>query len=278
MPSTAIRVWPGACSSYPGNHDLNIADRGNTARIDLPSSPKLRLRQMRALSVASAIQGQRVRIVDRDKKMVGMTLDEVLQPRLDRMTHFSDVGRPRLTRWWLETWNQAFPMIVPPDTDTGLGFILLNSNADTHFSFSNALGMVSADQVDGIKIAAAQYPQACWVIVAHHHLIEYPWRSHAISERIGTALINGNWFVRRLLPLGGRAVVMHGHRHVDWIGECGDLLIVSAPSPVMDPSPSCFYVHTFIKDSAGRFGVLKPERIVLGCPSDAGLALVGRVR
>ena len=158
----------------PGNHDLNIADRGNTARIDLPTSPKLRLRQMRALSVASAIQGQRVRIVDRDKKLIGMTLDEVLQPRLDRMTHFADVGRPRLTRWWLEAWNQAFPMVVPPDTDTGLGFILLNSNADTHFSFSNALGMVSAEQVDGIEIAAAQYPRACWVIVVHHHLVEYP--------------------------------------------------------------------------------------------------------
>ncbi len=252
----------------PGNHDLNIADRGNTARIDLPTSPKLRLRQMRALSVASAVQGQRVRVVDRDKKIVGMTLDQVLQPRLDRMAHFSDAGRPLLTRWWIETWNQAFPMIVPPDTDTGLGFILLNSNADTHFSFSNALGMVSAEQVKGIKIAATQYPRACWVIVGHHHLVEYPWRSHAISERIGTALINGNWFVRRLLPLASRAVVMHGHRHVDWIGECGDLLIVSAPSPVMDPSPSCFYVHTFVRDSGGRLGMLTPEQIVLRCPGD----------
>ena len=45
----------------------------------------------------------------------------------------------------------------------------------------------------------------------------------AFSERIGTALINGSWFVRRLEALAGRAVVMHGHRHIDWIGACGSV-------------------------------------------------------
>src|SRR5262249_42982236 len=34
----------------PGNHDLNIVDRANPARLDLPFSPAKRLRQMRALS------------------------------------------------------------------------------------------------------------------------------------------------------------------------------------------------------------------------------------
>ena len=53
------------------------------------------------------------------------------------------------------------------------------------------------------------------------------------SERIGTALVNGSWFVRKLKPFAERAVVMHGHRHIDWIGACGALKIISAPSPVM---------------------------------------------
>ena len=65
----------------------------------------------------------------------------------------------------------------------------------------------------------------------HHHLIEYPMPVTAFSERIGTALVNGSWFQRVLKPYAGRVVVMHGHRHVDWIGACGDLKIVSAPSP-----------------------------------------------
>ncbi len=49
----------------PGNHDLNIVDRLNPARLDLPFSPSKRLRQMRMLSALAAIQGDRVRVVDR---------------------------------------------------------------------------------------------------------------------------------------------------------------------------------------------------------------------
>jgi hypothetical protein len=94
--------------------------------------------------------------------------------------------------------------------------------------------MISVEQVRGIEIAVAQYPRAYWIIALHHHVIEYPKAAKALSERIGTALVSGNWFVRRLQALAGRAVVMHGHRHIDWIGKCAELSIVSAPSPVME--------------------------------------------
>jgi hypothetical protein len=72
------------------------------------------------------------------------------------------------------------------------------------------------------------------------------------SERIGTALVNGSWFVRALKPFGARIVVMHGHRHIDWIGACGALRIVSAPSPVMgapDAAPASFLIHTLAAGS-----------------------------
>jgi hypothetical protein len=116
--------------------------------------------------------------------------------------------------------------------------------------------------LEGIAIATAQYPRASWAIALHHHLVEYPWRPHALSERIGTALINSHWLVRRLRALADRAVIMHGHRHVEWLGECGGLTIVSAPSPVMDAHPSCFCVHTLVRDSNGRLDLLTSERIV----------------
>lgn len=254
----------------PGNHDLNVVDRANPARVDLPTSPKRRLRQVRTLAVTCALQGRRVRVVDRKKRALGPTLAEALEPHLDDMRRFADAGRPLLSKWWLEIWSRAYPMIVPPDSEDGLGFILLNSNADTHFSFTNALGMVSAEQVHGIEIAVEQYPRACWVIALHHHLVEYPWRSHLLSERIGTALINGNWFVRSLLPLANRVVVMHGHRHVDWIGECAGLTIVSAPSPVMDDAPSCFYIHTLVRTPEDRVGLLPPERITVAADGADG--------
>jgi hypothetical protein len=155
-------------------------------------------------------------------------------------------------------------MVLPPDRDDGLGVILLNSNADTHFSFTNALGMISLEQVRGIEVAAAQYPRACWIIALHHHVIEYPKPSKVLSERIGTALVNGNWFVRRLQALAGRAVLMHGHRHIDWIGKCAELSIVSAPSPVMeaaDDADTCFYIHTLAAEGGERFGLRNPERV-----------------
>jgi len=141
---------------------------------------------------------------------------------------------------------------------------VLNSNADTHFSFTNALGMIPAEQMRGIEIAAAQYPRAIWLIALHHHVVEYPWKAKTLSERIGTALINGNWFVRKLKPLTGRVILMHGHRHVDWIGRCGDLTIVSAPSPVMEVTDEVargFYIHTLAMADDRELKLLSPDWI-----------------
>ncbi len=52
----------------PGNHDLNIVDRANPARLDLPTSPNRRLRRLRFLSAADFVQGERVRVIDRDRQ------------------------------------------------------------------------------------------------------------------------------------------------------------------------------------------------------------------
>ena len=137
------------------------------------------------------------------------------------MAAFADNGSVRLSRSLAGLWATIFPMVMPPDTDDGLGIIVLNSNAETHFSFTNALGLVSAEQARAFRIATGQYPRACWIVALHHHVIEYPKPAKALSERIGTALINGSWFIRRLQHLADHAVIMHGHRHIDWIGECG---------------------------------------------------------
>ena len=127
--------------------------------------------------------------------------------------------------------------------------------------------MVSAEQIGALEIAVRQYPVPPWIVALHHHPVEYPEPAKALSERIGTALINGNWFVRKLQRMADRVVVMHGHRHVDWIGECGGLLIVSAPSPVMESvegSDSYFYIHTLEAEPNGRLRLLEPERIEVG--------------
>ena len=250
----------------PGNHDLNVADRANPARLELPTSPNRRLRQLRALSAMCVLQGRRVHVMDYAKSRLGECLADALEPHLGGILRFADSGRPLVSTALAEVWKAVFPMILPPDTDNGLGIILLNSNVESQFSFTNALGMISAEQVHGIEIVTAQYPQACWIVALHHHLVEYPRAGHELSERIGTALINGNWFVRWLRRLSDRAVVMHGHRHVDWIGECAGLHIISAPSPVMEVSDgqtTCFYIHSLAAGADGRLNLLSPQRIAV---------------
>ena len=252
--------------AMPGNHDLNVVDRANPARLDLPTSPKKRLRQLRTMSVLAAIQGKRVRVVDNRTRRLGDTLTDALEPYLFEMTAFADTGTRRRGKALPRMWEAIFPMVRPPDTDDGLGIIVLNSNAETHFSFTNALGLVSADQARAIDDVVAQYPRAFWIVALHHHIVEYPPPKNALAERIGTTLINGRWFTRRLQRVADRAVVMHGHRHMDWIGQCGELAIVSAPSAVMESSgaaDSYFYVHTLGVDRDEHLALLEPERVVV---------------
>jgi hypothetical protein len=155
-------------------------------------------------------------------------------------------------------------MVRPPERDDGLGIIALNSNAETHFSFTNALGLVPLEHAHALMAAMDEYPRACWIVALHHHIVEHPNLGHALAERIGTTLINGNWFTRELRRFADRTVVMHGHRHIDWMGRCGDQLILSAPSATM-PSKgrddTYFYVHTVGMDASGRVGLVRPERV-----------------
>jgi predicted MPP superfamily phosphohydrolase len=245
----------------PGNHDVNIVDRANPARLDLPFSTGLRLRQMRTLSAIAAVQGDRVRVIDSGSAQFARTLNEALAPHRRRIEAFADNGGLRRAARLRRVFDQHFPMILPPETEDGLGVAILNSNAQTHFSFTNALGMIPLDQAQRLAAAARGYPKARWIIALHHHLIEYPMQVGSFSDRVGTALVNGSWFIRKLGPFADRAVVMHGHRHIDWTGACGALKIVSAPSPVMGaPDASTqFHIHTLAAGPDGPLRLLAPE-------------------
>jgi 3',5'-cyclic AMP phosphodiesterase CpdA len=244
----------------PGNHDVNIVDRANPARLDLPTSPMKALRRMRALSVFAAVQGDRVRTVSGGSTVL---LAKALEPRRADIEAFANRSGFRLSQRLQSLWAETFPLILPPDGPDGLGVAILDSNADTHFSFTNALGLIPVEQAKRLKAAFEAYPRAGWIVALHHHVIEYPRPVATFAERIGTALINGGWFLRELKPYAQRIVVMHGHRHVDWVGACGVLTIISAPSPVMAPQSrdTHFYVQTLTVDPDGRVSLLAPERV-----------------
>ena len=229
----------------PGNHDVNVVDRANPARLDLPFSPAKTLRKMRALSAMAAFGADRLRVMSAGAAEPGLTLAAALAPQREAISAFADQGGLRLSNRLARFWDDLFPLILPPEEDDGLGVAILNSNADTNFSFTNALGMIPVGQARKLMAALDHYPKARWIVALHHHLVEYPMPVAKFSERIGTALVNGSWFQRVLKPYAARVVVMHGHRHVDWIGASGELKIVSAPSPVMAPDSKAthFYVH-----------------------------------
>ena len=268
---SALRAYPRLAERIvvlPGNHDLNVVDRSNPARMEWPASPMKRLRRLRTICALEVLQGTRLRVVNHRSGRLGDTLTEVLRPHASAMAAFADTGSPRRWQSLSNLWLTIFPLVMPPEAEDGLGVITLDSNAETHFSFTNALGLITAAQMRGLRAIIRQYPRASWIIALHHHVIEYPQPASAFFERVGTALVNGTWFVRGLRRLTDRAVIMHGHRHIDWIGQCGSLPIISAPSPVMAPAgkrDTYFYVHTLVQSGAGPIGLLPPQRVGLGC-------------
>ena len=82
----------------PDNHDINIGDRVNPARLDLPTSPNRKLRRLRFLSAVDVLHGERVRLIDRNGRCLAGSLSEALKPHRTEMVKFAEVGKPRLMR------------------------------------------------------------------------------------------------------------------------------------------------------------------------------------
>ena len=278
-PSRTLSAHPGLRERLlilPGNHDVNIVDRANLERLELPGSPGGALRRIRFLAACAALQGGRVHVVDRRARRLGPTLAAFLAEggRATALARFADEGRvPRGAPDPRAVWEAAFPMVVPPAAPDGMGALLLDSNAQTHFSFTNALGILPALQLRAAEAVVARHPAARWLVCLHHHLVEYPLPGAPLAARVGTALVNGHWAVARLRRLAPRITVLHGHRHFDWAGECGGLRILSAPSPVMgvpgDPADRHVWLHAFAPGADGSLEILAPERVDLAAGAAA---------
>ena len=186
-------------------------------------------------------------------------------PHRQRIAAFAERGGLRRAAGLSDLFDDQFPMVLPPDQEDGLGVAILNSNAETHFSFTNALGLVSITQAHRLGRRCSpifrRRDGSSHCIITWSNIRCPSRRSPSGSE---TALINGSWFVRKLKPFSARTVVTHGHRHIDWIGACGAMKIISAPSPVMgatDDAPTHFLIHTLAAGSNGRLCLLRPERV-----------------
>ncbi len=237
-------------SLVPGNHDVNIVDRSNPGRLDLPWSAGQALRQLRFVLALDAVEGNRVRLVDRASGALGPSLRDYLREssRLQSLRALAQRGSIRGRSEMAKTWNAIFPLIEPPPRQDSYGLILLDSNAASHFSLTNAIGVVSPSQLKALKSVLRNFPRSAWIILLHHSVVEYPDTSISLKDRIGLALVNAPDLLAAVTPYASHVIVLHGHRHMDWIGTWRDLVLCSAPSAALG-SPGegkfrgSFHVH-----------------------------------
>jgi hypothetical protein len=254
-------------SFVPGNHDVNIVDRNNPGRFDLPGSASQSLRKLRVVLALDALQGSRAHVVDRASGKLGPSLQNYLRDdgRAERLRALAQSGSVRGRREMSKVWDAIFPLVEPPAADDEYGLILLNSNARSHFSLTNAIGVVNPSQLNALKSILRGSPQSAWMILLHHQVVEYPVASISLTDRIGLALVNAPDVLAAIAPHASRCLVLHGHRHRDWIGTCQDVVLCSAPSVTMGSQGEgtyrgSFHIHEFAI-GGGNIRLTATERV-----------------
>jgi 3',5'-cyclic AMP phosphodiesterase CpdA len=258
-------------SFVPGNHDVNIVDRTNPGRPDLPWSTGQSLRKLRVVLALDAIQGDRSYLVDRKSGAPGPSLKDYLREgeRAERLRALAERGTVRGRFEMAKVWDAVFPLVEPAGIH-GYGVILLNSNARSHFSLTNAIGVVSRSQLSALRSILNHSPGRPWVILLHHQVVEYPLASISLSDRIGLALVNAPDVLAAIAPHASRVLVLHGHRHRDWVGICSEVVLCSAPSAALRSDggehPGSFHVHQLAFGTDGGVQLSGTERVWAGHP------------
>ena len=256
-------------SFVPGNHDMNIVDRTNPGSLDLPWSTSQSLRKLRVVLALDAVQGDRAHVVDHASGALGPSLTDYLREgeRMELLRALAQRGSLR-GRWEIaKIWNAIFPLVEPAPGNDGYGLILLNSNAPSHFLLTNAIGIVNRSQLSALKSILRNSPGRAWIILLHHQVVEYPVASISLRYRIGLALVNAPDVLAAIVPYAARILVLHGHRHTDWIGTCGDVVLCSAPSVSLGSSHGeekyrgSFHIHDLAFGAGGDIRLTTTERV-----------------
>jgi 3',5'-cyclic AMP phosphodiesterase CpdA len=254
----------------PGNHDVNVIDRTNPGRLDLPHSAAQALRKLRVVLALDRIQGECVRVVDRASGTLGPSLRDYLRQgeRPALLRGLAERGTRRERREMTRVWDAIFPLIAPPPERGGIGVILLDSNALRHFSLTNAIGVIGRSQLRALSSVLRSSPDSAWLIALHHPIVEYPIPLIALHERIGLALANAPDLLAAIAAHGAPVVVLHGHRHRDWIGTRGDVTLCSAPSVTLgsyntDSTDGAFHVYELAPGAGGALRLIATEQVTV---------------
>jgi hypothetical protein len=75
------------------------------------------------------------------------------------------------------------------DTGYRCTVILLNSNPQSHFALTNAIGVVGPSQLKTLRRLLRNSANP-WLVLLHRQVAEYPVKSIGLRERIGLAFVN----------------------------------------------------------------------------------------
>jgi hypothetical protein len=206
-------------------------------------------------------------VVDHATGTPGPSLREYLRDG-DRPAHLRALAERGHWRGRLEMmriWNAIFPLVVPPNAG-GYGVILLDSNAQRHFSLTNAVGVIGRSQLRALKSILRADRDHAWMILLHHHVAEYPVASIGLQERIGLALVNAPDVLAAIASHGAPVLVLHGHRHRDWIGTRGDVVLCSAPSVALgcaggEMSHGSFHIYELAVGADGGMRLAASQQV-----------------
>ena len=254
----------------PGNHDVNVIDPTTPGRLDLPGSMGQALRRLRMVLALDEFQGGTVHVVDRASGVAGPTLHEYLRvgTRQELLRELAQRGTRRSRREMRRVWDAIFPLVVPPPHEGGYGVMLLDSNARRHLSITNAMGIVDQSQLKAVGSLLRSARDRSWLVVLHHHVVEYPLPSIGLTERIGLSLANASELLDVISTHPAPVLVLHGHRHRDWIGVSDNLTLCSAPSVTLgsynlDRSHGYFHVYEMDYTNGGRMRLEKSQVVAV---------------
>ena len=208
------------------------------------------------------------RLVERGSGRLGPHLSDYLREgnRVGLLRELAEDGAAAGRREMNEVWDRIFPLVEAPEGSDSYGLILLDSNARSHFALTNAIGVVSPSQLKALKAVLRDSPRRAWIILLHHQVVEYPVASISLTDRIGLALVNAADVLNAITPHASRCLVVHGHRHRDWIGISRGVVLCSAPSVTMgsqdaDLNRGSFHIHGIRVAGEGSIRLTTPERV-----------------
>ena len=145
-------------------------------------------------------------------------------------------------------------MVLPPDARKTGSASSCSTPTPTRISPSPTRSdMVSADQVRGIEIAT----RAISARVLDHRAASPRRGISAAGEGAVGAHRHGadqRQLVRaQMQPSAGKVILMHGHRHIDWIGQCAGMWwFRRRRRSWRRPTRSRRFLHPYLRHGGGR--------------------------